>query len=147
MTHQRPPGTDDATVEAVGKASEAFEYVERVRGLLYSFHQLLGHADLTFGEAADALRDAGHGAHADRLETEVVGRNILDGRWTFQIVEEFDHVYYDPVRGAVKKLEADLMAGRRHVFEAEMKERRRSRGRDHHEARPAGTHHDTVDID
>jgi hypothetical protein len=140
VSHQRPPGTDDATVEAVGKASEAFEYVERVRGLLFDLHQLMGHADLAFGEAADQLRQAGHDVHADTLDREVVGRNVLDGRWTFQVVEEFEDRYYEPVRDLVRKLEADLMAGRRHVFEAEMKERRRSRGAPGHESRPAATH-------
>jgi len=27
---------------------------------------------------------------AERLATELVGRNVLPGRWTFQVVEEFD---------------------------------------------------------
>ena len=46
---------DDALVEAIGKASEALEYVEQARGHLYEFHQLMGHADLEFGNAADLL--------------------------------------------------------------------------------------------
>ena len=48
--HRRPPGADDATVEAVGKVSEALEWVERARGRLYDFHQMMGHADALFGE-------------------------------------------------------------------------------------------------
>jgi hypothetical protein len=95
----RPDGVDDATVEAVGAVSEALECVERARGQLYSFHQLMGHADLLLGEACDKLRAAGHQAVADRLETEVVGRNVLYGRWTFQIVEEFDDNYWSVWRG------------------------------------------------
>ena len=59
---RRPEGLDDATVEAVGKVSEALECVERARGDLYSFHQLIGHADLMLGEACDMLRAAGHDA-------------------------------------------------------------------------------------
>ncbi len=80
---RRPEGLDDATVEAVGKVSEALECVERARGELYSFHQLIGHADLLLGEACDELQ----------------GRE-------------------------------------RHVFEEEMKERRRTDGRRGHERRP-----------
>ena len=49
----RPDAMDDATVEAVGAVSEALECVERARGELYSFHQLMGHADLLLGEACD----------------------------------------------------------------------------------------------
>ncbi len=48
----RPDAMDDATVEAVGAVSEALECVERARGELYSFHQLMGHADLLLARRA-----------------------------------------------------------------------------------------------
>lgn len=134
--HARPDGTDDDTVEAVGKVSEALEYVERARGHLYSFHQLLGHADLLLGEAADALRAAGHAETAERLTEDMVGRNVLQGRWTFQVVEEFDDGYWSRFREHEKRVRDELMDGKRHVFEAEMKEDRRTKGRDGHEATP-----------
>lgn len=132
----RPEGSDDATVEAAGKVSEALEWVERARGHLYEFHQLMGHADGVFGEAADALRAAGHDRLADRLQTDVVGRNVLAGRWTFQIVEEFDDDYYEPVKATERAVCDGLMGGRRHVYEAELKEQRRTQGRRYHESRP-----------
>ena len=134
--HRRPSGTSDATVEAVGKLSEGLEWVERARGHLYELHQLLGHADLTFGEAVEALRDAGHDDEADLVATEVVGRNVLPGRWTFQVVEEFEDTYWEPVREVERRVRGQLVAGRRHVFESEMKEDRRTPGRPDHEARP-----------
>jgi hypothetical protein len=134
--YDRPEGTSDATVAALGTLSEALEYVERVRGHLYSLHQLMGRADLLFGEAADLLADAGHAADADELRRVVVGRNLLHGRWTFQVVDEFDDVYYQLVRDHVRTLEARHMEGRRHVYEAEMKEERRTKGAEGHEARP-----------
>lgn len=140
LTHRRPPGVDDATVEAVGKVGEAVERLERARGRLFDFHQLMGRLDLQMGEAAELLRDAGHGELADLVEREVVGRNVLDGRWTFQVVEEFDDLYYGPVRDVERVVREALVGGRRHVMEAEMKERRRSGGRPAHEAAPAGTH-------
>ena len=132
----RPAGVGDATVEASGKVTEALEWVERARGHLYEFHQLMGHADGVFGEAADALRDAGHDDLADRVAEEVVGRNVLAGRWTFQVVEEFDDTYYEPVRAVERAVRDDLVGGRRHVYEAELKEQRRTPGRRHHESRP-----------
>ena len=91
---RRPEGTSDATVAAVGKVSEAFETIEEVRGRLYGLHRLTGSADLALGEACEQLRAAGHDGIADRLEEELVGRNVLAGRWTFQVVEEFDDGYY-----------------------------------------------------
>ncbi|MEO3757175.1 hypothetical protein ABGB19_02635 [Mycobacterium sp. B14F4] len=133
---RRPEGTDDATVEAVGAVSEALEWVERARGELYSFHQLMGRADLLLGEACDKLRDAGHDAVAERLESELVGRNVLHGRWTFQIVEEFDDSYWSVFRDHERQVRDELQGGVRHVYESEMKERRRTHGKAGHERRP-----------
>lgn len=142
--HRRPDGVDDATVAAVGKVSEALEWLERARGRLYDFHQMLGHLDFQMGDAVGMLRDAGHGELADHLERDVVGRNVLDGRWTFQVVEEFEDIYYEPIRAAEKQIRDDLVAGRRHVFEAEMKEARRTSGSPSHEARPPAAHDSRV---
>ena len=97
--HRRPEGIDDATVAALGKLSEALEVVEEARGHLYAFHRRCGTADLTLGEAVDALRDAGRAALADHVERELVGRNVLEGRWSFQVVEEYDDTYYSAVPG------------------------------------------------
>lgn len=126
----------DATVDAVGKVTEALEWVERARGHLYSFHQLMGHADLVLGEACDALREAGHDDVADRVETELVGRNVIHGRWTFQVVEEFDDSYWSVLRDHEKHVRDELVGGQRHLHEARMKEDRRTHGRKGHEARP-----------
>ena len=119
---RRPPArVDDQTVAAVGTVSEALEWVERARGHLYSFHQLIGHADLLLGEACEKLRRSGHAELADRLATEMVGRNVIQGLWTFQIVEDFDDNYWSVLRKQERAVRDDLMGGRRHVFEAEMK--------------------------
>ena len=134
--HRRPDGVDDATVEAVGQVSEALEWIERARGRLYDFHQMMGRADFVLGDAADALDEAGHTELAERLRTEVIGRNVLAGRWTFQIVEEFDDGYYADFRSAEEAIRQRLVGGRRHLFESELKERRRTGGRAGHEARP-----------
>jgi hypothetical protein len=127
--HARPEGVDDETVAAVGKLSEALEWVERARGRLYDFHQMMGRADFLFGDAADALEAAGHPAEAERVRADAVGRNVLDGRWTFQIVDEFDELYYDAVRGCDAFISRQLMDGRRHVYEAELKMQRRTHRR------------------
>ena len=145
-TYERPTGADDATVEAVGKLSEALEWLERARGRLYDFHQMLGHLDLQMSEAAELLAQAGHPAAAATVQREVIGRNVLDGRWTFQIVDEFDELYYEPVCAIERDLRGDLMQGRRHVFEAELKERRRTAGVRGHESRPAATYANEVDV-
>ena len=135
--HHRPHGTTAETVSALGKVSEALETVERARGHLYSFHQLMGGADLTLGAAVQELHEAGHHEQAERLATELVGRNVLPGRWTFQVVEEFDDGYWTAFRDHERGLRDELAQGRRHLFEAEMKEDRRTPGHPGHDARPA----------
>ena len=132
--HRRPDGLDDATVEALGKLSEALEVVEEGRGLLYAFHRRCGTADLTLGEAVDLLREAGHTDLADRIDRELVGRNILAGRWSFQVVEEYDDGYYAAFKNLEREARDQLVDGRRHLFEAEMKEDRRTHGEPGHEA-------------
>jgi hypothetical protein len=130
---------DGATTEAVGKLSEALETTERARGHLYTFHQLTGTADLALGEACDALREAGHGELAERIESDLVGRNVIADRWTFQIVEDYDDGYWSTFRGFEKEARDALTGGTRHLHEARMKEDRRTRGRPGHQAGPPPT--------
>ena len=134
--HRRPAGVDDATVEALGKLSEALETVEHARGLLYGFHQTTGRADIMLGEAVGKLRAVGADALADRIEAELLGRNVIAGRWTFQVVEDYDDGYWSLFRELEKLARDELAGGRRHLYEAEMKESERSHGREGHEARP-----------
>ncbi len=134
--HRVPEGVDQATVEAVGKLTEALETTERARGHLYSFHQLTGSADLGLGEAVEQLRTAGHGDIADEIERELVGRNVLPGHWTFQIMEEYDDTYWSVFRETERRVRDSLTDGRRHLFESGMKEDRRTHGHPDHTATP-----------
>lgn len=137
MTHDHEQGSvSDATVDALGKLSAALESVERARGHLYGFHQLCGKADLELDEAVQGLRTAGHHTIADDIETDLIGRNVLDGRWSFQIVEEYDDHYWSAFRAYEQAARDQLAGGRRHLFEASMKDDRRTHGRRHHEAEP-----------
>lgn len=134
--HRRPEGMTDATVEALGKLSAAVDHVEDARGHLYAFHRLCGSAETTMEEATDLIRAAGHDDLADALDRGVLGRNPLPGMWSFQMVEAYDDGYYAEVKGLQQQAIDQLADGRRHVFEAEMKELRRTRGRSGHEATP-----------
>jgi hypothetical protein len=127
-SHTRPDGADDTTVEAVGKVSEAFEWLIRARGSLYSFHQEMGRADAILGEGLDLLREAGHADLADELDRTWLGRNAITDRWTFEIVEDFDATYFDAAQAGERRVRDELMAGRHHVHEAEMKAARRTGG-------------------
>ncbi|OZM72280.1 hypothetical protein CFN78_14770 [Amycolatopsis antarctica] len=133
------PQVDEATVSALGKLVEAVEMTERARGHLYSFHQLTGYADLAVGEAAALLGAAGHAELAGRLDREMVGRDVLPGRWTYQVVEEYEDCYYLPFRDLERQVRDRLANGRRHLPEALAKRQRRTPGEPGHEVGPTTT--------
>ncbi|HEX5986917.1 MAG TPA: hypothetical protein VFY86_10375 [Nocardioides sp.] len=128
-----PDQYDQATVDAVGKITEALETIERARGHLYTFHQLTGTADFQLGDAVEQLRAAGHTELAAEIERDIVGRNVIPGRWTFQIMEEYDDTYWSAIREIEQRARDTLTGGLRHLHEARMKEDRRTPGREHHE--------------
>jgi hypothetical protein len=134
--HARPEGATDDDVAAAGKMSEALETLERARGHLLSFHQMIGETDLKLDEVLELLQAGGHDGLREELAEDLVGCNVLAGRWTFQIIEEFDDGYRRRFVEHERRIRDALTAGRRHVFEAEMKEQRRTHGRPGHAARP-----------
>ncbi|SEK89926.1 hypothetical protein SAMN04515665_10675 [Blastococcus sp. DSM 46786] len=138
MTDDRTrPDLDDQTVEALGKLSEALETVDQARGFLYAFHQLTGKADRLLQESVELFREAGATPLAADLERDLVGRNVIADRWTFQVVEDFDENYWATFRAYDARARDELAGGDRHVFEARMKQRERTAGHPAHEAGPA----------
>ncbi|MEV7406190.1 hypothetical protein AB0N93_38230 [Streptomyces sp. NPDC091267] len=127
--HQRPEGVSDKTVEALGALSKALETTERARGALYEFHQLTGSADFAVGDAVQLLREAGHDQEADLVEREILGRNVIPGHWTFELIESYNETYYRPFADIEKQLVYTLAQGRDHLYEAELKKVRRAPGR------------------
>ena len=123
VERQRPDGTSDAVVEALGTLSEALEVVEHCRGLLYDFHRNSGTADLTLQDAVAKLRAAGLEQLADELEEVLVGRDLFENMWTFQVVESYDANYWTVFRAAEQHARERLGVAEPHLFEAEMKER------------------------
>ena len=137
MTNDRTrPDLDDTTVEALGKLSEALETLDQARGQLYGFHQHTGKADLLLQDAVELFRKAGHTTLADDLDRDLVGRNVIADRWTFQIVEDYDDNYWGAFRAFDERARTELADGDRHVHEARMKQRERTRGHGAHQAGP-----------
>ncbi|MEO7261216.1 MAG: hypothetical protein ABI047_08185 [Jatrophihabitantaceae bacterium] len=106
---------------ALGKLSEALEVVEEARGLLYTFHRRSGTADRILQEAVQALRNAREHATAQQVTDVLVGRDVIPGCWTFQIVEHYDAQYWQPFRAVEADVRQRFGGGRAHIYEAEMK--------------------------
>ncbi|MFB7668343.1 hypothetical protein ACFC1R_31230 [Kitasatospora sp. NPDC056138] len=129
--HRRPSGVDDATVEALGMLTKALEYTERARGHLYAVHHMTGGADRMLAEAVRMLRQAGHEKQAGLVEQELLGRDVVPGMWTYQLIEAYDRTYYKVFTAVEEQVRQDLAAGRRHLAEAEMQQAARARRRRH----------------
>jgi hypothetical protein len=120
-SHPVPEGISDETVAALGELSAAFEVLEEARGHLYAFHRRSGTADLELQQAVDHLRKAGHRELADEIDEVLVGRDVVPGLWTYQIVESYDRTYYDVWKAAVEKAERVAGGGTPHLAESDMK--------------------------
>jgi hypothetical protein len=123
VAKQRPAGASDELVAALGKLSEALEVVEEARGLLYTFHRRSGRADLTLQEAVQALHDAGEHETAQQVADVLIGRDVIPGCWTFQIVEQYDSQYWQPFHAVEADVRERFADGTAHIYEAEMKHR------------------------
>ncbi len=127
----------EGVAHAVGRVTEALETIERARGHLYSFHQLTGRADLQLDEAVARLNEIGQADLAHYISCELIGRNVLPGRWSFQIVEEYDDGYYRCFKETEQRVRNRLTDGHRHVHEMALKERRRTAGHPAHSRSPS----------
>ncbi|MEV6851577.1 hypothetical protein [Actinoplanes sp. NPDC051411] len=117
---------DDTTVRALGKLSEALETTERARGHLFEMHQLTGTADFQLDEAVSLFMQAGHTEIAERIQRDLIGRDVVPGHWTFQLIEEYDDGYYAEFRAVELAAREKLADGRRHLHEARLKKLRQS---------------------
>lgn len=124
--HDRPDGMTDDTVQALGSLSAALEVVEHARGHLYAFRRLSGTADLALQDAVRELREAGHTDLADDIDGALVGRDVIDGKWTFQLVEAYDAGYLTVFRAAEARARQACGNAAPHIYEAEMKVREQS---------------------
>lgn len=121
VARARPDGMSDAAVEALGKVSAALEIVEEARGFLYAFHRRCGTADLNLQDAVSALRDAGLDDLAVEFDEVLVGRDLFDGKWSFQVVEAYDEHYYEVWKAMEQRSREVAGVADKHVYEAEMK--------------------------
>ena len=127
VARERPPGMSDGTVAALGKLSAALEKAEHARGHLYAFHRLCGSTDLELQDAVLDLRRAGHVELADEIDEVLVGRDVVAGRWSFELIEDYDHGYWSTFRDVEQQARSRLGGAEPHLYEAEMKHAEQAR--------------------
>ncbi|MDH6614504.1 hypothetical protein M2163_001612 [Streptomyces sp. SAI-135] len=137
MTIGAPQASTTRPSRPSGRCPRHWRRPSGARGRLYDFHQLTGTADLELDRAVRLLEEAGHPEWAAKVRSEILGRNVIPGHWTFQIVEAYNATYYRPFQQLEASAVQELAQGRDHLYEAEMKEDRRTRGHPDHTARPS----------
>lgn len=65
-----------------------------------------------------------------------MGRNVIPGHWTFQIIEAYDATYHQPFAAMERDIVEELAGGRQHLLEARLKAIRRTHGHPDHTATP-----------
>src|SRR5689334_13335347 len=70
---------EQAAETAEARLSEALEYVDRARGHLFSFHQLVGHADFLLDEVIEAADKADLPELSELVRRTLYGMNVLSG--------------------------------------------------------------------
>jgi hypothetical protein len=110
-----------ATLRAAHRLEVAAEWIERAFGALLDAHHAAGHGQGMLLEAADLLDAAGHRDLAALVRSDAACGDAADGRWTYQVVDEFRAHLLEPVRRVEERVRDELTGGVRHRYEARMK--------------------------
>ena len=119
---------DQNAVAAAGAMTEALETLERARGHLYSFHELVGEADFKLDEVLDGLASRARPGSPISCSGSSSAVTCSPDAGRSRSSEEFDDGYYGVFRAQEKAIRDALTDGQRHVLEARMKAERRPTG-------------------
>ena len=126
--HPVPDGVDDARWPPSVSCRPRSRCSRRPAGTCTRSTAAQGQADLELQQALEHLREAGHRALADEIDQVLVGRDVVPGPWTYQIVESYDRTYYDIWKAAPRSPMAERLAdGTPHLAESSMKVEEQSR--------------------
>ena len=112
---------DDATLRAAHRLEVATEWIERSFGALLDAHHAAGHGQEMLLEAADLLDGAGRSDLAELVRSGAACRDAAEGRWTYQVVDEFRSHLLEPARAVEEQVRRELTGGVRHRYEARLK--------------------------
>lgn len=121
----------DAEREALHEVELGLEWLQRAQGHLIEFHHATGHGMDHLDRAESMLRESGHVALADDLETTVLPHGVVDGdRWSYDVLESFQDTIHTEIRRFEKQVRQELADGTRHVRERRQERRWKERARE-----------------
>ena len=123
-----PPADELPQTEqiALHKLELSIERLHRAHGHLLAFHHNIGRAMNHMHDAEMGFRMSDHQDVADALRDEYLPRGVLrtpgspdpvDGRWSYAVIEEFQHVFLDDIVGFGDEVHHRLADGQRHINE------------------------------
>lgn len=122
--------TDDLSEEereALHDIQLGTEHLYRAYGHFLSFHHAVGHAMNRLADAEAELADAGHEEHAAVLRNDLLPAGVVEDKWTYELVEEFQDGVLADATNFENVVRADLAGGERHVAERDQQARWRER--------------------
>lgn len=130
---QRGTLPDDLTTaerEALHEVEVGIEWLRRAEGNLIAFHHAVGHGVDHLAVAERRLRETGHDDLADRVRDDLLPRGVTaDDRWSYALVEEYQHSFLAEMAAFEAAVRADLAGGERHVAERHQQRAWRERAR------------------
>ncbi|WP_256685907.1 hypothetical protein [Halococcus qingdaonensis] len=115
MDDQQGPDEDERA--ALHDLQLGIEHLHRSYGHLLAFHHAVGRGMNRFDDARETLRASGHDEHADALRDDLLPAGVVDGQWTYELVEAFVDEFLGPVDEFEADVREELADGRRHVTE------------------------------
>jgi hypothetical protein len=111
------PELDDGERAALHDLQLGIEHLHRGYGHLLAFHHAVGRAMNRFDDAREELRESGHDGWADALRDDLLPAGVVEGMWTYEVVEAFADEFLDPAAGFEADVREELAGGQRHVTE------------------------------
>jgi len=118
---------EEGEIDALHEVEVGTEWLQRAHGHLLAFHHAVGHGMDHFEAAERVLRGEGHDELADELRDDLLPLGVLDGTWSYGVVEAYQEGLLPATLDYEERLREELADGERHV--AERRQRRRWRER------------------
>ena len=118
---------EEGEIDALHEVEVGTEWLQRAHGHLLAFHHAVGHGMDHFETAEYVLRGEGHDELADELRDDLLPLGVLDGTWSYGVVEAYQEGLLPATLDYEERLREELADGERHV--AERRQRRRWRER------------------
>lgn len=117
----------DDEEDALHELQLAVEHTNRAHGELLAFHHEIGAAFDRLAAAEELLRETGHGGWADDIRDDILPAGIIEGHWTYELVEAFENGTLERIDALQERAREDVADGVDHVGERQLQRRWRER--------------------